>query len=81
MHGGALPLRAPDFTDLTNHSDFQYTAPIIGCMVRTHLFFKVEVEHDEDESPGKIGEEIGRQLRKLYVVRSVELSSILTEPE
>jgi hypothetical protein len=34
-------------------------------MVRTHLFFKVEVEHDEDERPEKIGEEIGRQLRKL----------------
>ena len=50
-------------------------------LVRTHLFFKVEVEHDEDESPGKIGEEIGRQLRKLYMVRSVELSSVLTDPD
>ena len=50
-------------------------------MVRTHLFFKVEVEHDEDESPEKIGSDIARQLRKLYVVRAVELSSVLTEPE
>ena len=50
-------------------------------MVRTHLFFKVEVEHDEEENPEKIGDEIGRQLRKLYVVRSVELSSVVTEPE
>ena len=50
-------------------------------MVRTHLFFKVEVEHDEDENPEKIGYEIERQLRKLYVVRSVELSSVLTKPE
>jgi len=50
-------------------------------MVRTHLFFKVEVEHDEEESPEKIGEEISRQLRKLYVVRSVELSSVVTELE
>jgi hypothetical protein len=50
-------------------------------MIRTHLFFKVEVEHDEDESPQKVGEEIGRQLRKLYVVRSVELSSVVTETE
>jgi hypothetical protein len=50
-------------------------------MVRTHLFFKVEVEHDEDESPEKVGEEIARQLRKLYVVRSVELSSVVTELE
>jgi hypothetical protein len=50
-------------------------------MVRTHLFFKVEVEHDEDESPEKIGDQIERQLRKLYAVRSVELSSVVAEPE
>ena len=50
-------------------------------MVRTHLFFKVEVEHDEKENPEKIAEEVGRQLRKLYVVRSVELSSVLTRPD
>ena len=50
-------------------------------MVRTHLFFKVDVEHDEDESPDKIGEEIARQLRKIYVVRGVELSSVVTSPE
>ncbi len=50
-------------------------------LVRAHLFFKVEIEHGEEENPEKIGEEIGRQLRKLYVVRSVELSSVVTEPE
>ena len=50
-------------------------------MVRTHLFFKVEVEHDKDEDPEKIGVEIERLLRKLYVVRSVELSSVVTQPE
>ena len=44
-------------------------------MVRTHLFFKVEVEHDPAEKPDRIGEEIGRQLRKLYGVREVELSN------
>jgi len=55
--------------------------PIIGCMVRTDLFFKVEIEHDEEESPERIGEEIRRHLRKLYVVRSAELSSVVTQPE
>lgn len=50
-------------------------------MVRTHLFFKVEVEHDETEDPQKLAEEIGRQLRRLYIVRSVELSSVLTRPD
>jgi hypothetical protein len=50
-------------------------------LVRAHLFFKVEVEHSEEEDPQKIGEEIVRQLRKLYVVRAVELSSVVTQPE
>jgi hypothetical protein len=50
-------------------------------LVRTHLFFKVEVEHDEQENPEKIGEEIARQLRKLYIVREAELSSVVTQPE
>src|SRR5262249_49321584 len=58
-----------------------YTSIIIGSMLRTHLFFKVEIEHDDGATPGKIGEEIGRHLRKLYVVRSVELSSVVTQPE
>jgi len=50
-------------------------------MVRTHLFFKVEVEHDDEESPEKIGSEIGRQIGKLYVVRSVELCSVVEKPD
>src|SRR4051812_4429102 len=63
------------------------TRPIIvwpaynRLMIRTHLFLKVEVEHDENEEPEKIGDEIARQVSKLYVVRSVELSSVVTQPE
>ena len=53
----------------------------LAFMVRTHLFLKVEVEHDETEDPEKIGEEIARHVGKLYVVRSVELSSVVTRPE
>ena len=30
-------------------------------MVRTHLFFKVEVEHDPRETPERIGQEICRR--------------------
>jgi hypothetical protein len=44
-------------------------------MKRTNLFFKVELEHDADESPERIGEEICRQLLKLYGVRNAELSN------
>lgn len=44
-------------------------------MNRTNLFFKVEIEHDEEERPEKLGDEITRRLMKVYGVRSVELTS------
>ncbi len=47
-------------------------------MSRSNLFFKVEVEHDADEQPQKIGEEICRQLRRFYGVRDAELSNYST---
>jgi hypothetical protein len=45
-------------------------------MKRANLFFKVDIEHDEDESPEKLGAEICRQLMKIYGVRDAELSSV-----
>jgi hypothetical protein len=75
MYRGAAPTRTPDFTDLARHLTVQFS------MVRTHVFFKVEIEHDDKENPEKIGEEIANRLRKLYAVRSVELSSIVTQPQ
>jgi hypothetical protein len=50
-------------------------------MNRANLFFKVEIEHDPDESPERIGDEIRRALLKIYVVRSAELSSITSLEE
>lgn len=50
-------------------------------MVRTHLFFKVEIEHEDNESPEKLGEEIANRLGKFYAVRSVEISSIVTQAQ
>lgn len=47
-------------------------------MSRSNLFIKIEVEHDSDEQPQKIGEEICRKLLKLYGVRDAELSSVNT---
>ena len=47
-------------------------------MSRTNLFFKVEVEHDSDEQPERIGNEIRRTLLKLYGVREAELSNYAT---
>jgi hypothetical protein len=43
--------------------------------MRTSLFIKVIVEHDEDESPQKLGEELCRLLQRSYVVRDAEVSS------
>ena len=44
--------------------------------MRTHLFIKVIVEHDEDEKPEKLGRELCRQLERNYIVRKAELSSV-----
>ena len=44
-------------------------------MPRTNLFLKVEVEHDEDEPPEKLGEQLCRHLMKVYGVRSAEFTN------
>ena len=44
-------------------------------MIRTNLFLKVEVEHDGDDSPDRLGREICRQIMKLYGVREAELTN------
>jgi hypothetical protein len=44
-------------------------------MSRTNLFLKVEIEHDEEDRPERLGDELCRQLLKLYGVRTAELSS------
>jgi hypothetical protein len=50
-------------------------------MSLSHLFFKVELEHDPDEDPRKIGDEICRHLKRLYGVREAELSNFTTAEE
>lgn len=47
--------------------------------MRTNLFFKVEVEHDDDESPEQLATEISRQVQRVYGVRSVELASVISD--
>jgi hypothetical protein len=44
-------------------------------MHRVDLYIKVEVELEEDEKPERVANEICRQIEKIYVVRSDELSS------
>jgi hypothetical protein len=50
-------------------------------MNRTNLFFKIEVEHDPDDPPEKIGDEIAQRLMKWYGVRNAELSHFTTQEE
>ena len=45
------------------------------------LFFKVEVEHDAEESPERLGAEIRRVIMRFYGVREVELSNYTTVDE
>lgn len=44
-------------------------------MPRTNLFFKVVIEHDDEDQPERLGREICRQLMKAYGVRTAELTS------
>lgn len=43
--------------------------------MRTNLFIKVVVEHEESESPEKLAQELCRQLERNYIVREAELAS------
>ncbi|MBZ5584211.1 MAG: hypothetical protein LAQ30_18755 [Acidobacteriia bacterium] len=50
-------------------------------MSRTNLFFKVEIEHEADERPERVGEEIRRRLIKIYGVRDAELTNFTAVEE
>lgn len=47
-------------------------------MKRTNLFFKVEIEHDSEDLPERLGEEIRRQMIRFYGVRDVEFTNFTT---
>ena len=74
----AVPPRPADITDGAVH--ILSIGMETGESMRTHLFIKVVVEHDEKESPEKLGAELCRQLERNYIVREAELSSF-SRPE
>ena len=47
-------------------------------MKRVDLYIKVELELDEEEKPERVAAEICRQLERMYVVRSAEVSNAVT---
>ena len=46
-------------------------------MQRVDLYIKVEVVLNEEEKPERVAREICRQVEKIYVVRSAELSNMV----
>jgi len=50
-------------------------------MPLTDLFIKVEIEHDQDETPDRVAFEVCRAAMKIYGVTSAELSSMVTHPD
>lgn len=50
-------------------------------MPRTDLFLKVQIEHDRDERPEQLAQEICRAILKIYGVQAAELSNYITHPE
>src|SRR4051794_24280150 len=76
IHRGTTAPGAPfsaDFTqDRLGHAYEYYQ---ISSMQRVDLYIKVEVLLEEEEKPEKVAREICRQLEKLYMVRSAELSN------
>ncbi len=47
-------------------------------MKRSDIFLKVIVEHEDADRADHLANEICRRIEKLYGVRSVEISSLLT---
>jgi len=47
-------------------------------MRRTDVYLKIEIEHADEEQPQKIASEICRRVEKLYGVRGVEVSNLVT---
>lgn len=50
-------------------------------MPRTDVFLKIVLDHDADDRPERLAEEICRRIEKLYGVRSTEISSVVTREQ
>ena len=47
--------------------------------MRSNVYIKVVVEHNKEEQAQDLGEELCRQLMKIYAVRTAEVSSVSDE--
>ena len=52
---------------------------ILGKVIRTQLYLKVEFEHQDSRETQKVANEIARAVRKIYGVRAVEIQNSMSE--
>jgi len=80
-HAGTVPARALLLTkfarDVHRWISLSYHRDLRGNMRRTDLYIKVELDIDEQERPEKLASEICRLIRKVYGVRSAEVSNMV----
>jgi hypothetical protein len=79
LDGGAGAARTTFSADLTQDRLGHSLLAIIGAeqMKRVDLHIKVSVDLDEEEDAQRVASEICRQIEKMHVVRSAELSSVV----
>lgn len=46
-------------------------------MARSDIYIKIVVEHDKQDPPEKLADEICRRIEKLYGVRTAEVSNVV----
>ena len=52
---------------------------MIGKVIRTQLYLKVEFQHSDAKETQKVSNEIARAIRKIYGVRHVEIQNAMSE--
>ena len=52
-----------------------------GIMARSDVYLKIQLDHLDEEKPQRLALEICRQVKKIYGVRSAEVSNIVSPSE
>jgi hypothetical protein len=84
----AVAARASCMADLAGAIAFRHAAIMAGAaglvimivMVRTDIYIKVVIDHEDDERMDRLASEICRQVEKVYGVRKAELSNYVSRP-
>jgi len=77
VDAGAETARLARFAESALHSVYR----IIRAMPRSDIYLKIVLEHERDETPERLAEEICRKIEKLYGVRYAEVSNVTRREE